>query len=164
MFKKPAVTITVGVLSVLMLVGAGYFFLSGNKFGVEYRNESYGFAVALPETWRGFTVTLDAWAGMTIADASGERPFTDGPFVHIHNPKWSGLNTYQDIPVMIFTLDQWNQLQQEQFHIGAAPIGPSELGRNSRYVVALPARYNFAFPPGYEEVDNIIQSKPLIAF
>ena len=71
---------------------------------------------------------------------------------------------YQDIPVMIFTLNQWEDLWQEKFHIGAAPIPPSELGRNARYVFALPARYNFAFPPGYEEVEQIIQSKPLKTF
>jgi hypothetical protein len=64
---------------------------------------------------------------------------------------------------MIFTLDQWNALQQEKFHIGAAPIGPRELGRNSRYVFALPARYNFAFPKGYEEVQDILEGNPLHA-
>ena len=62
---------------------------------------------------------------------------------------------------MIFTISQWNALQQDKFHIGAAPIGPSELGRNSRYVFALPARYNFAFPTGYQEVEKILKSNPL---
>jgi len=38
-----------------------------------------------------------------------------------------------------------DSLQQEKFHIGAAPINPSELGRNTKYVFALPARYNYAF-------------------
>jgi hypothetical protein len=37
------------------------------------------------------------------------------------------------------------------------------LGRNNRYVFALPARYNFAFPEGYEEVEKILESKPLEA-
>ena len=44
---------------------------------------------------------------------------------------------------------------------GAAPINPSELGRNKRYVFALPPRYNFAFPTGYEEVEEILEGKPL---
>ena len=65
---------------------------------------------------------------------------------------------------MIFTLTEWNSLQQEKFHIGAAPIGPSELGRNAKYVFALPARYNYAFPQGFEEVDEILRSNPLRAF
>ena len=65
---------------------------------------------------------------------------------------------------MIFTIEQWNELQQEKFHIGAAPIGPMELGRNSKYVFALPARYNFAFLPGFEEVEEILENNPLKAF
>ena len=65
---------------------------------------------------------------------------------------------------MVFTLAQWDSLQQDKFHIGAAPIGPSELGRNTRYVFALPARYNFAFPTGYEEVEKILEDNPLKAF
>ena len=62
---------------------------------------------------------------------------------------------------MIFTLSQWNLLEQEKLHIGAAPIGPSELGRNSKYVFTYPARYNFAFPTGFEVVEKILESKPL---
>jgi hypothetical protein len=62
---------------------------------------------------------------------------------------------------MVFTLNQWNSLRQEVFHIGAAPVAPSELGRNNYYVFALPARYNYAFPPGFKEVENILANHPL---
>ena len=55
-------------------------------------------------------------------------------------------------------------IAQEKLAIGASPIGPSEFGRNSKYVFALPARYNFAFPVGFEEVEKIIENKPLQAF
>jgi hypothetical protein len=55
-------------------------------------------------------------------------------------------------------------LEQDKLHIGAAPINPKELGRNSKYVLALPARYNFAFPTGFEEVDKIIEQNPLKGF
>ena len=40
-------------------------------------------------------------------------------------------------------------------------MGPSELGRNNRYVFALPARYNYTFPPGYKEVEKILANHPL---
>ena len=64
---------------------------------------------------------------------------------------------------MVFSRKQWNALQKDAFHIGAAPIGPNELGRNHKYVFALPARYNFAELPGLEEVDHIVQGKSLHA-
>jgi hypothetical protein len=81
--------------------------------------------------------------------------------ISIRHPEWTAENPRQDIPIMIFTTAQWNSLQQGKFHIGAAPIGPSELGRNAKYVFALPARYNYAFPTGYEEVESILKSDPL---
>lgn len=65
------------------------------------------------------------------------------------------------MPVMIFTLEEWKELSEDKFHIGAAPIGPRELARNSKYIFALPARYNFAFLKGYEEVEKIVESKAL---
>ena len=54
-------------------------------------------------------------------------------------------------------------MENGEFHIGAAPVGPRELNRNSKYVFALPARYNFAFPEGYEEVEAILETNPLEA-
>ena len=84
-----------------------------------------------------------------------------GPLVSIRHPEWTEENPRQDIPIMVFTLDQWNALQKDEFHIGAAPIGPSELGRNSSYVFGLPARYNFSFLPGYEEVQALLEGGPL---
>ncbi len=62
---------------------------------------------------------------------------------------------------MVFTLSQWEAVRNETLSVGAAPIQPSELGRNSTYVFALPARYNFAFPEGYKEVEDIIAGNPL---
>lgn len=131
---------------------------------LEYKNSEYGFSVALPDSWEGYTVSSSTWTGYDVSGQSAGVPSVTGPFISIHNPQWTGPNTYQDIPIMVFTLEQWNNIQQEKLSVGAAPIPPSELGRNAKYVFALPARYNFAFPPGYEEVDRIIQGKPLTAF
>jgi len=41
---------------------------------------------------------------------------------------------------------------------------PTELGRNSKYVFALPARYNYSYPTGWEEVDQIMKNNPLKTF
>ena len=174
--------IIVGIVVVILIITAGYFLMGKEALppdqtvdqapplptptssSIEYRNVQYGFAVTLPKTWEGYTVSTDKWTGNAANDQLGEVAFATGPVLSIHNPKWSGAGSYQDIPIMVFTLDQWSSLQKDEFHIGAAPIGPSEMGRNTKYVFALPARYNFAFPTGYEEVDQIIQSKPLKTF
>ncbi len=122
-----------------------------------YENRQYGFAFSLPETWQGYQVVIEEWEGL---DPGGKR-VEAGPVLKFRHPEWMENNPRQDIPVMVFTLAQWEKMQQEKFHIGAAPVGPKELGRNDKYVFALPARYNFAFPTGYEEVEEILENNPL---
>jgi hypothetical protein len=80
------------------------------------------------------------------------------------HPESTAEHPRQEIPIMVFSIPQWDQMQAGEWHVGAAPILPLELGRNSRYVFALPARYNYAFPEGWEEVDQILQENPLVTF
>jgi hypothetical protein len=125
-----------------------------------YENKQYGFLFTLPETWKGYTIVTNQWEGYD-ANSQGQNIIATGPIILIRHPLWTAATPRQDIPIMVFTIDQWDRLQRDEFHIGAAPINPSELGRNSKYVFALPARYNFAFLPGWEEVQKILDSKPL---
>ncbi len=126
--------------------------------GVQYKNTEYGFTFALPDSWKDYTVIEDEWDGDSL-DAQGQvhTNTVTGPLVSIRHPDWDYKSPRQDIPVMVFTLAQWNDMQADKFHIGAAPINPSEIGRNSKYVFAIPARYNFSYLTGYEEVDQIIR-------
>lgn len=123
-----------------------------------YHNTVYGFDFILPASWKGYKLITDKWEGMP---PGSDKAVETGPILSIRHPLWTAQKPRQDIPIMIFTLAQWEMLQQEKFHIGAAPIGPSELGRNSRYVFALPARYNYAFPAGYKEVEAILKGNAL---
>ncbi|MFD0697675.1 S-layer homology domain-containing protein [Paenibacillus sp. GCM10027628] len=128
---------------------------------IVYGNTQYGFRFTLPDSWKGFTIVTDKWEGLSLGDSQSEKVMESGPMISIRNPTWTSEQPRQDIPLLIFTVAQWNELQQGKFHIGAAPIGPSELIRNANYVFALPARYNFAFPTGYQEVEDILNSKPI---
>jgi hypothetical protein len=129
---------------------------------VQYKNTEYGFTFDLPLTWQDYKIINDKWTGYSEG-ANGEVASEEGPLILIRSPQWTKEVPTQDIPIMIFTLEQWDALQQNKFNVGAAPIGPEELGRNSKYVFALPARYNFAFPRGFEIVEEIIETKPLTA-
>lgn len=128
-----------------------------------YRNTQYGFSFSLPESWKGYSIATGKWDGYSLEGPQSNKTVETGPVISLRHPQWTSEKPRQDVPIMIFTLDQWDSLQQEKFHIGAAPVGPRELGRNTRYVFALPARYNFAFPQGYEEVEKILQNNPLQA-
>lgn len=126
-----------------------------------YKNTEYGFNFALPTSWEGYLIVTDKWEGIAFGGQKNGEVVQSGPIISIRHPQWTSEIPRQDIPIMIFTFDQWSLLEKEDYHIGAAPIGPKELGRNDKYVFALPARYNFAFPVGYEEVEDILESNPL---
>jgi beta-N-acetylhexosaminidase len=128
---------------------------------VQYRNTDYGFTFDLPSTWAGYTIVTEEWKGVILQADGTSGPSVSGPEILIRHPKWTPSEPRQDIPIMVFTLSQWEQIQQEGLSVGAAPIPPTELGRNGRYVFALPARYNFAFLTGWEEVETIIEGHPL---
>jgi hypothetical protein len=125
-----------------------------------YENTEYGFTFALPKSWQGYQIVSDSWEGISN-DQQQNNITENGPILLIRHPEWTEDKPRQDIPIMVFTLNQWNSIEKEEFHIGAAPIGPRILGQNNQYVFALPARYNFAFPEGYEEVEKILENDPL---
>jgi hypothetical protein len=127
-----------------------------------YTNSKYGFVFTLPKSWEGYSIVETQWVGDSIDNSGNLHTGTiKGPEILIRNPQWSSSTPMQDIPIMIFTIAQWNDMQADKFHIGAAPINPSEINRGNVYVYGLPARYNFAYLPGFEEVDQILQSDPL---
>lgn len=168
------ITLPLFLFSFILLCVAGYLTLNTKDSSseniqtqatsTEYKNTDYGFAVALPLSWKGYSVVSDTWKGYSLDKPQGATPDETGPLLSLRNPLWATSSPRQDIPIMVFTLAQWKLLTENKIHIGAAPINPSELSRNEKYVFALPARYNFAYPLGYEEVEAILQTKPLHGF
>lgn len=131
------------------------------KSTLTYSNKDYGFNFTLPSDWKGYTIIKDTWEGKPLSGKQSGKVTQKGAVLLLRNPKWTKKNPYQDIPIMIFTKKQWKLIEKEELAVSAAPVGPSKLGSNSKYVFALPARYNFAFPAGYEEVEKIIKNSPL---
>ncbi len=169
-------SITIAVIAGLVIIGGAFYFVAGQRpisttippastaTTTTYTNGTYGFSFTLPLSWLGYTIVKTTWQGSSL-DAKGQNyNSVSGPEISIRHPLWTATNPRQDVPIMIFTIAQWNDLQTDKFHIGAAPIGPSELGRNNAYVFALPARYNFAFLTGYQEVDQLVHSGALQTF
>ncbi|HHU52188.1 MAG TPA: copper amine oxidase N-terminal domain-containing protein [Firmicutes bacterium] len=128
---------------------------------VVYENNRYNFTFTLPENWVGYQIEVEEWTGEAVDDRGEGQAVETGALIKIRHPLWTSDEPRQDIPIIVCTLAQWEQIQEGKFRIGAAPMGPKELGRNSKYVFALPARYNYAFPTGYEEVERILEKDPL---
>ena len=126
---------------------------------IKYENEKYGFSFYLPLDWKGYKIIQSEWKGKALSGNSAVP--LSGPMIIIRNPLWSVQKPTQDIPIMVFTIKQWKALQNGSFHIGAAPLNPTELGRNEKYVFALSPQYGSARLSGYEEVNEILANHPL---
>jgi hypothetical protein len=156
---KPRCTLSI----LIVLLAAAIFRASAQSDAgpsIEYRNPKYGFCFSLPASWKGYSILSDQWEGDT---PPGSQNFIHGPKLRIRHPKWTKENPYEDIPIMLFTHAEWKLVTEEKLIVSAAPIGPSELGSNVKYVFALPPRYNYDFSTGYQEVESLIQHKSLRA-
>jgi bla regulator protein blaR1 len=122
-----------------------------------YENTQFGFCFRLPASWRRYTVLIGQWGGMVMSTSQ----MIQGPSITIRNSKWTRENPYQDIPILIFKPEVWRKVEDAKITVGAAPFPPSELGRNNRYVFALPARLTSGSANGYQEVSNLTREKPL---
>ncbi|MEO8065330.1 MAG: carboxypeptidase-like regulatory domain-containing protein [Candidatus Doudnabacteria bacterium] len=118
-----------------------------------YKNDQYGFSIALPNSWKGFMVQSSQWEGRSVASG---KILDHGPLITLRHPLWTAADPREDMPVMVFTPSQWTLVQQEKMSLGAAPIAPGILAQNSQYIIALPARYNYDFKTGWEEVDQLV--------
>ena len=125
---------------------------------IQYVNQQFGFRFTLPADWSGYKIVMSEWSG--DRDMAGVK----GPIVSIRHPRWTDENQWQDIPIMIFTHSQWSLVEDGKLTVSAAPYDPGEIGRNRRYVFALPPRYNFDRDEGYDDVINIMKGHPLHAF
>jgi hypothetical protein len=134
---------------------------------VIYSNKQYGFTFTLPASWKGYTIQTVTWQGSASSGWTGTPPpnfFDHGPALIIRNPQWTQADPHEDIPIWIFTHDQWNRVQNDRLIVSAAPFPPTELGHNKRFVFALPARYSYDELPGFEEVLKINANHPLHPF
>jgi hypothetical protein len=127
---------------------------------IEYRNREYGFRLTLPESWKGYRIVWSEWQGSVFTTDGEVAHVLRGPRLEIRHPKWTQEKPYEDMPIMIFTLARWN----ESPIVSAAAFGPSELGRNRKYVLAVPPRWDYDFSEGYEEAEKLLTATSLHTF
>jgi hypothetical protein len=119
---------------------------TGESAGITYENQEYGFVLQLTPNWQNYSVS--------------STPIEYGNKVIIRHPKWTKVNPYEDIPILVYPLDKWVEWEKNNFdnYPTAAPFEPKERGRNNLYVFATAPRYNYDFQAGFEEVEKIINT------
>ena len=131
-----------------------------NNASITYKNTDYGFNFSLPTNWQGYSIIKEEWQGNILTDKAKQS----GPKIIIRNPKWTESVHYEDLPILVFTIAQWNSYLKEDFAVSAAPILASELARNNVYVFALPPRWDFDYSLDFAEAQNIFANNPLKPF
>jgi hypothetical protein len=132
---------------------------------VVYKNKKYGFRFSLPSSWKGYSIVVSQWGGSVYQDQdAGPTKSIVGPLLTIRHPLWTETHPYQDIPIMILTHAQWKYVEEDRLAVSAAPIGLGEIGRNAKYVFALPPRFDYGDSTGCEEVQEILRHHPLHPF
>jgi hypothetical protein len=128
----------------------------GTASAVGYRNEQYGFGMTFPSDWSGYSVVADTWHGQTQDDQGETTGTYTGPEIILRHPQWAAAKPWQDIPVMVFTHDEWALVEQQKLGVSAAPITPSKLGENAKFVFALPPRWiGFVDTLGQDEAGKV---------
>jgi hypothetical protein len=171
MKNKKIILVFTALVIILGLLTYVFYFKSKNSTPVDsqntsidssvtYTNTDYGFDFSLPTSWQGYSIIKETWQGTALANTSSQS----GPKLIIRNPKWTVSAPYEDLPILIFTIPQWNAYIAEDFSVSAAPIAASELARNNKYVFALPPRWDFDYSLGYKEAEDIIAGNPFHTF
>jgi hypothetical protein len=127
---------------------------------VEYKDTKYGFRITLPESWKGYQVLWSEWDGGVLATDGTVNHVLRGPQLKIRHPKWTQENPREDMPIMIYTIVQW----KESPIVSAAPFDPGEIGRNGKYIFAIPPRWNYDFAEGWEEASKILNANSFHTF
>jgi hypothetical protein len=150
------------VIAIVVIFAVGYFYYlyAGQSYSPvswkTYKNAQYGFQLTFPESWKGYAVDETTWQGNAVDNFNQKY---SGPESVFKNPQTTPQQPWQDIPIMVFTPEQWQLVLQERLAVSAAPIGPAEVGQNTKYIFATPPRwYGFTNAIGFQEAVEIVKT------
>ncbi len=126
---------------------------------VRYHNAQYALTFDLPDDWRAYSVLMSQWDGEKYSPGKDtEIVVAHGPIIILRNPQWKANAIYQDIPIYVFTHQQWNDINLGKYGSPVVAGGVIyELWHNNKYVFGIHSRYNANDSvPGWKEVENIV--------
>jgi hypothetical protein len=128
--------------------------LSGGLFGcttdhqltglpIRYYNAQCNFTFYLPTNWQGYSVLMEEWEGKTyLPEKDKDVVLSRGPIIVLRNPQWKTNILYQDIPIYIFTRQQWDDIHLGKYDAVGAGGDIDELWHNDKFVLGIHSRYN----------------------
>jgi hypothetical protein len=130
---------------------------------IRYHNAQYDFTFYLPENWKGYSVLLGHWDGVTyVAAKDADVLLAHGPIMEFRNPKWKANHLYQDIPIYVFTRQQWEDINLGKYDAVGAGGVIFEVWHNDKYVFGIHSRYNADDSvEGWKDAQNIVDKNCL---
>src|SRR6266478_9377913 len=124
-----------------------------------YHNKEYGLVFFLPPGWQGYSVLVQQWDGETYSPATDKTIVVGhGPMITLRHPRWQSSAPFQDIPIVVFTRDQWDALHHGEFWPSLFAGGMmDELWHNQSFVFSMSSRYNWGELGGSKEVADIVE-------
>ncbi|HWD92553.1 MAG TPA: hypothetical protein VG938_09400 [Verrucomicrobiae bacterium] len=125
---------------------------------LRYHDSQYDLTFSLPASWKGYSILKQQWTG----EAYSPEKDTDvvrgrGPIIIFRNPQWKTNDRYQDIPIYIFTRQQWDDSHLRYDAVGAGGI-ILELWHDDKYVFGMHSRYNTDDSvKGWKEAEEIVR-------
>lgn len=124
---------------------------------IVYYNKEYDFTFYLPAGWKGCSVQMQQWsAELESADYQKVIGTERGPMIVLRNPQWKVDEPCQDIPILVFTRSQWDDVAPQRLFVGAGGTD-DEISHNARYVFGINSRHNWGELKGWEETGKIVQ-------
>lgn len=145
-------------LTALLVAGCGSLSDPSSNASLRYRDPRSGFTFSLPASWQGYSVMTQPWEGQTYSPATDSLVAAErGPMIVLRHPQWKTGDPCQDIPVLVFTREQWAAYRQGRFEVGAGGF-QFEIGHNLKFVFTISTRYNADDSvPGWQEADQIVE-------
>ncbi|HEY3760347.1 MAG TPA: hypothetical protein VGN23_01175 [Verrucomicrobiae bacterium] len=132
----------------LVLLAAGLSGCSTHRpsvLPVAYHNSRYNLTFYLPADWHGYLVQTRQWNGITYAQATDrDEVVTHGQMIDIlRGAQGKTGKPYQDIPIFIFTRQQWDDMHHGKFVDDQYAGGVIyEMWHNDDYVFGISSRFN----------------------
>jgi hypothetical protein len=143
--------------------------LSGGLFGcatnhqltglpIRYHNAQCDFTFYLPASWQDYSILTQQWEGEKyLPEKDKDVVLARGSIIVLRNPQWKTNSLYQDIPIYIFTRQQWDDTNLGKYYAQGAGGVIYELWHNDKYVFCIHSRYNTDDSVnGWKEVQDIV--------
>jgi hypothetical protein len=123
--------------------------------GILYHNSQYHLDFSLQQSWRGYSVIIQEWESQAYKPSLDQDVMVGhGPIILLRNPAWKADDPQQDIPIFVFTREQWSADMQNGIFAGGVM---EEISHNARFVFGIHSRFNWdESVKGREEAQEIV--------